>query len=101
MNIYLTAVLDVIPEHQAAVKVLLQKMVRESRKEAACIQYDLHQGITAPNTFVFYEIWSDQIGLDAHNQQAYIKEFIRFTKGKLQAQPQLFATNKIEVTIPT
>lgn len=97
MNIYLTAIIRIKPEHQSVVSVLLKKMVRETRKEAACIQYDLHQAIKDPNTFVFYEIWEDQIGLDSHNQQEYIKEFTRFTEGKLQQQPQLFLTDKIEV----
>ncbi|MCP1997361.1 putative quinol monooxygenase [Flavobacterium sp. HSC-61S13] len=97
MSIYLTAIIQVKPEHQSAVSILLQKMVTETRKEIACIQYDLHQGVKDPNTFVFYEIWKDQIGLDAHNQQEYIKEFNRFAERKLQQQPQLFLTDKIEI----
>jgi len=95
MKIYLTAVIKAKTEFRTEVKAVLQNMVEQTHKEEACLQYDLHQGISDLDTFVFYEVWSDQAGLDQHNQQAYIKEFSMIVDTKLQEKPQLFITHKI------
>lgn len=60
MPIYLTAIIKSKPEHTTAVAQVLKNMVIETRKETACIQYDLHQGSEDKDLFVFYEIWEDQ-----------------------------------------
>lgn len=95
MNIYLTAVIKVKPDQRNEVANILQHMVMETRKEAACIRYDLHQGTEDENVFVFYEIWKDQKGLDAHNQQPYILEFGHLAKEKLEEEPHIYLTKKI------
>ncbi|MDR6561619.1 MULTISPECIES: putative quinol monooxygenase [unclassified Arcicella] len=76
MNIYLTAIVNSKPEHVEKVKAILEALVVESRKEPACIQYDLHQSIAASNIFTFHEIWESMSGLDNHNQQPYIASFV-------------------------
>ncbi len=65
MNIYLTATLNSKPEFTEEVKAVLQTMVRESRKEEACIQYELHQGIKDETLFVFQEIWESEAALES------------------------------------
>lgn len=95
MKLYLTAVIKAKTQYRQEVQDLLVTMVEETRKEKACIQYDLHQDINDPNTFVFYEIWEDQKGLDSHNQQWYIKEFIALIDTKLQEEPSIYLTQKI------
>lgn len=89
MKIYLTAIIKIKPEHFNEVKSILDNMVIQTRKETACLQYDLHQGIDDKNVFVFYEIWENQEGLDKHNNQSYIKEFGAIVKEKLQELPQI------------
>lgn len=93
--IYLTAIIKTKPEYREEVLSVLQNMVAETRKEQANLQYDLHQEITDENVFVFYEIWKDQVHLDAHNQQSYIAEFGNLVNEKLQETPQIYITNKI------
>lgn len=93
--IYLTAVIKAKPEYREDVTVVLQNMVTETRKEDANIQYDLHQGSQDENTFIFYEIWRDQQGLDEHNQQSYILEFGKLVDEKLQEIPQIYLTKKL------
>jgi len=88
MKIYLTAVLTAKIEHREEVFGLLQDMVTQTRLEPACEQYDLHHGLDDPNVFVFYEIWTDQQGLDAHNEQPYIQNF-QGVAGKLLREPPL------------
>ena len=75
MKIYLTVILKAKEGNSAALKSALQNMVVLSRKEKACLQYDLFQTSDDENTFIFQEIWENQAGLDLHDQQPYIKEF--------------------------
>lgn len=95
MNIYITAVIRVKPIDKEEVLTTLLNMVKKTREEEACIRYDLHQELSDTNTFIFYEIWSNQQGLDNHNQQSYIKEFGNLIDTKLQEQPQIYITQKI------
>ncbi|WP_439558524.1 putative quinol monooxygenase [Dyadobacter sp.] len=95
MSIYLTAIIKSKPEFTAEVKDILEKMAIETRKEAACVLYDLHQGIHDENVFVFYEIWENQAGLDNHNQQPYIKEFVSRADTLLSEMPTLYPTSKV------
>ncbi|OOG17823.1 antibiotic biosynthesis monooxygenase [Sphingobacterium sp. CZ-UAM] len=95
MKIYITAILKANPAFREEVIVALQRMVEESRKEAACIQYDLHQVDADENQFIFYEIWENRTGLDAHNQQPYIQAFGEMAEEKLQEAPQIYLMEKI------
>ena len=75
MSIYLTAIVKSKKETTAALRTMLLDMVLNSRKEEACIQYDLHES-AVDNTFIFQEEWKDQAGLDLHDQQPYILAFV-------------------------
>ncbi|MDQ0636496.1 quinol monooxygenase YgiN [Pedobacter sp. W3I1] len=75
MSIYLTAIVKSKKETKTALRVVLLDMVVNSRKEEACIQYDLHES-TGEDTFVFWEEWKDQASLDLHNKQPYILAFV-------------------------
>lgn len=70
-------------------------LVEETRKETACLRYDLHQDTTDENRFVFYEIWENQQGLDQHNQQPYMGELIALSQTHMQVPPQIYLTHKI------
>ena len=52
-------------------------------------------GIEDPNVFTFYEIWTDQAGLDAHNEQPYIKDFGPSYGTLLADQPNVIKTTLI------
>jgi len=75
MSIYLTAIVKSKKETTAALRTMLLDMVVNSRKEEACIQYDLHEAAEG-NTFIFQEEWKDHAGLDLHDQQPYILAFV-------------------------
>ncbi len=95
MNIYLTAIIKSKPEFVQEVKAVLENMVVHTRKESACLQYDLHQSIENENIFVFYEIWKNQFGLDNHNAQPYIEEFRQLVTEKLAGFPEIYLTQKV------
>jgi quinol monooxygenase YgiN len=94
MQINLTVIVKSKPESIETMKSLLQDLVRNSRKEAACIQYDLHQNLEKPNIFIFHEVWQDKEGLDNHNLQAYIKSFLENSKSLFQEPTLIYNTTK-------
>lgn len=94
MKIYVTAIIESKPEFLEDVKSVLENMVVQTQKEAACLQYDLHQSNDDENVFIFYEIWANKTGLDEHNKMPYIKEFINLSD-KLISSPQLFFSKKL------
>lgn len=95
MKIYLTAIIKSKPEFNTEVLAVLQNMVLQSNKETACELYRLHQSNDDENSFVFYEIWGNQAGLDAHNQTSYLQEFVHLIAEKLQEKPIIYTTKLI------
>ncbi|GGM95195.1 hypothetical protein GCM10010967_30750 [Dyadobacter beijingensis] len=95
MPIYLTAVIKSKTEHREEVRETLLHMVTESRKEAACLQYDLYQDDSDPDVFVFQEIWENRQGLDTHNRQPYLQSFVA-SFGKLQREPEVYLTQPVD-----
>lgn len=93
MSIYLTAIVKSKPEKRAELKLFLLNMVSLSRAETACIQYDLHENVSE-NIFVFQEEWANQQGLDAHNRQAYILDFVN-KSNDLTTEIIIYKTEKL------
>jgi quinol monooxygenase YgiN len=90
--ISITAILKSKPEHLGEIKNMLNHLVTETRKEAACIRYDLH---TSDNVFILWEEWKDQPGLDLHNTQSYLQEFIKKTEALVASPIQVYKTAQI------
>lgn len=95
MKIYIIAVVKLKPEYRGEMMKVLMNMVEETRKEEACIQYDLHEDIENENIFVFYEIWNSAEGLRQHNRQAYIKEFGAMADKGYVTETTIYKTKKI------
>ncbi|WP_343632837.1 putative quinol monooxygenase [Fluviicola sp.] len=95
MKVYLTAIIKSKPEFTEEVKAVLQNMVIESRKEATCLRYDLHQGVENKNQFVFWEIWESKEALETHNQQPYIQAFREMAAEKLEQAPVISFADRI------
>lgn len=56
MAINLTVILKSKVESIENFKSLLLDLVQNSKKEAACLQYDLHQSDKEPQVFIFHEV---------------------------------------------
>ena len=94
MKVYLTAIIKAKPDQADVLKNVLQEMVIDSRKEQACLQYDLHQSLEDKNIFIFNEIWANQEGLDLHNNQPYLKAFQTESKAIID-EVIIYKSNKI------
>jgi quinol monooxygenase YgiN len=95
MKINLTVIIQSKSEYREELKLILENLVAQSRKETACLQYDLHQNIDDPNIFVFHEVWKNKEGLDLHNIQSYLQEFFQKTDLFLEEKPTIYKTLRV------
>lgn len=90
--ISITAILKSKTENVKQIESMLIHLVTETRKEAACIRYDLHH---ADNVFIIWEEWKDQPGLDIHNDQSYLQDFIKQSENLVSSPIQVYKTVQI------
>ncbi|MEM9776563.1 MAG: putative quinol monooxygenase [Chloroflexota bacterium] len=63
------------------VKSELLKLIEPTRKEAGCIQYDLHQDNENPAVFLFYENWENRDFWQDHMNNAHLAAYMEATDG--------------------
>lgn len=90
--ISITAIIKSKKENTEVVKDMVHSLVTNTRKEAACIRYDLHY---SENVFIIWEEWTDQPGLDIHNSQKYVIDFIAESEDLLAAPIQVYKTSEV------
>lgn len=95
MSFYLTVFIHCKEGNTAALKELLLSLVPQSRSEAACLQYDLHQSEEDKNLFIFQEAWASKAGWEAHNLQPYIVNFVNQSANLLEEPPRIYQTEKL------
>ena len=74
------------PGKESAVRQELLSLVAPSRKDAGCLNYDLHQGLDNPALFLFHENWTSKAHLDAHLQKPDLQAVLAKV-GQLVAEP--------------
>ena len=90
--ISITAIIKSKQENIEQVRNMIHHLVTETRKEEACIRYDLH---TTENVFIIWEEWKDQPGLDIHNNQSYLQEFVKQSESLLASPIQVYKTTQL------
>jgi quinol monooxygenase YgiN len=90
--ISITAIFNSKSENKELLKSMLNHLVTETRKEAACVRYDLH---ASENIFIIWEEWKDQPGLDIHNNQPYLLDFIAKSESLVASPIQVYKTAQI------
>ena len=63
------------------VKAALLKLIAPTRKEAGCLQYDLHQDNEQPEVFIFYENWESRTQWQTHMSNDHLKAYREETAG--------------------
>jgi len=64
------------PGKEAELRAALLGLLTPTRREAGCLNYDLHQATDDPASFLFHENWSSKAALDAHLQSPQIKALL-------------------------
>jgi quinol monooxygenase YgiN len=74
------------PGKEAEVRRELLSLVGPSRKDAGCLNYDLHQASDNPGLFRFHENWASKARLDEHLEKPDLQAVLA-RAGKLVAEP--------------
>ncbi len=77
------------PGMEDELKKLLLSLIKPSRSDEGCINYDLHQAIDDPTIFLFYENWRSKAHLDKHSATLHVQQFRSKAKDLLSEAPQL------------
>ena len=64
------------PGKEAELRAALIGLVAPTRKEAGCLNYDLHILPEDPAKFLFHENWTSKAHLDTHLQSAHIQALL-------------------------
>ena len=79
------------PDQIDLVKGELEKLLPITRREAGCIQYDLHSDNTNPAHFMFYERWESRELWQTHMSAPHLAAYLRATDGAVS----LFTLNEM------
>lgn len=94
-NVTVIAAFQAKPGREAELKNVLTGLVAPTRKEAGCLNYDLHVSPGDPAKFLFHENWSSQAHLDAHSQSPHLKALLPRVGELCAAPPEIKIWNKI------
>lgn len=67
------------------VKSELLKLIETTRKEAGCINYDLHQDNQNPTHFLFFENWESRELWQQHMNNTHLAEYMAATEGAVES----------------
>ena len=84
------------PGKEDQVRQELLSLVAPSRKDAGCLNYDLHQGTNDPTLFLFHENWTSKAHLDAHLQKPDLQAALARVGQLVAEPPQITLWEKIE-----
>jgi quinol monooxygenase YgiN len=91
--IFVIATMKTTSENQQAFVEATRECITETRKEAGCISYELHQSVSDVDTFVFVERWENREALEAHFKAPHLANWRR------EAGP-LIVNKKVEIIDP-
>ncbi len=80
----LVARIEAKSEHIDLVKTELVKLIKPTRREDGCLQYDLHQDNQRPEIFLFYENWASHEQWQAHMNNEHLKQYMKATDGAVE-----------------
>lgn len=94
-KIVLMARLKVKKDKVEDLKQAALEIVAESRREAGCVNYDVHQLIDDDTVFLWHETWANKAALDEHFAKSYTKRFFAGVDEFADEPPQINLTKKI------
>jgi quinol monooxygenase YgiN len=97
--IYVVATLTVKPETRAELIAAAVACIKETRKEAGNIAYDMHESVTDPTKMVFVEQWEDAEALVPHRTAEHMKTFGRVVVKCMSAPPLIEVITPAKVDV--
>jgi len=95
MNLHIVALFRFKENHLMEAVELFQTLVRETRKEEGCLQYDLIEDNENKGTFFLVELWETKEHHNAHNGSDHLFEFRKNASKILEESAQVYKGFKI------
>ena len=83
MALTILAQITARPGKEGLVKTELTKLIENTRNEAGCLQYDLHQDNEDPCFFVFYENWESRELWQKHMNAPHLAAYSKAVEGAI------------------
>jgi quinol monooxygenase YgiN len=83
------------PGQEAELKKALIALVAPTRKEAGCLNYDLHISPEDPGKFLFHENWTTKAALDVHLKNDHIQTLLPRLDTLCVGMPEIIIWDKI------
>jgi quinol monooxygenase YgiN len=94
--ITLLATVQARPGKEKELRDALLGLVAATRKEAGCLDYDLHVSAQDPAKFLFHETWSSQADIDAHMKSPHVQAMLPRVDELCVAFPEITAWERID-----
>jgi quinol monooxygenase YgiN len=94
-NLTVVALIKARPGKEADVRRELLSLVDPSRKDAGCVNYDLHESTETPGQFMFHENWTSKALLDAHLAKPDLQAVLGRVIQHVAEPPQILLYNKL------
>ena len=94
--ITLLATVQARPGKEKELRDALLGLVAATRKEAGCLDYDLHVSAQDPGKFLFHENWASQADIDAHMKSPHVQAMLPRVDELCVAFPEITAWERID-----
>lgn len=95
MNLHIVALFKFNESYLMEAVDLFQKLVRETRKEEGCLQYELIEDNEQKGTFFLIELWESVEHHNRHNETDHLFEFRQNASKILTETAQVYKGFKI------
>ena len=96
MKTTVIAMFQARPGKERELREVLIGLLAPTRKEAGCLNYNLHVSSQDPEKFLFHENWTSKAALDAHLQSPHIQDLLPRVDGLCIGFPQITTWNQID-----
>ena len=95
MGVTVIAYIFAKAHEEKRVREALLELVKQTREEKGCINYDLHESTEDALRFVMYENWESAEDLEAHAKSAHLREFGRTMGPSLERPTEVTRWNMV------
>lgn len=75
-GLVVTAFWEAKPDEVGALMEIIQRFLPQAQREPGVLAFQIHQSLTEPTKFFFYEVFRDEAAFGAHQQSAHFKTLI-------------------------
>ncbi|SHM07682.1 putative quinol monooxygenase [Chryseobacterium polytrichastri] len=95
MNLHVVALFKFNENYLMDAVELFQNLVKETRKEEGCLQYDLIEDKDNKGTFLMIELWESEEHHNLHNGQDHLLNFRQDASKMIESSTQVYKGFKI------